>query len=67
MLATAALVLGIFQAGIVHADPSASLSKSGSAEVGKTISVNVKVSGDGPYGGYNGKLSYDSEDRKSVV
>ena len=61
MLATAALVLGIFQAGIVHADPSASLSKSGSAEVGKTISVNVKVSGDGPYGGYNGKLSYDSE------
>ncbi len=60
MLAAATLLIGMLQAGKVMADPSAGLSKSGSAEVGKTISVNIKVSGDGPYGGYSGSISYDS-------
>ena len=59
VLTAAVLALGMIHAGKVYADPSASLSKSGSAEVGKTISVNVKVSGDGPYAGYSGSLSYD--------
>ncbi len=61
VLAATVLALGMIQAGKVHADPSASLSKNGSAEVGKTISINVKVSGDGPYGGYSGKLSYEGD------
>ena len=55
------MLIGMIQTGTLRADPSAGLSKSGSAEVGKTISVNVSVSGDGPYGGYNGKVSYDGE------
>lgn len=60
ILASAVLLLGLIQGGKVVADPSASLSKSGKAEVGKTISINVSVSGDGPYGGYDGSVSYDS-------
>ena len=60
ILASAALLVGMLQNGIVVADPSAGLSKSGKAEVGKTISINVSVSGDGPYGGYDGSISYDS-------
>lgn len=60
LLAAVSLVIGSLQAGKVAADPSATLSKSGSAEVGKTISVNIGVSGDGPYGGFNGKISFDS-------
>lgn len=59
-LTASVIMIGMFQTGKVFADPSAGLSKSGSAEVGKTISLNVKVSGDGPYGGYNGSVSYDS-------
>ena len=55
------MLIGMIQTGTLRADPSAGLSKSGSAEVGKTISVNVSVSGDGPYGGYSGKVSYDGE------
>ena len=57
---SATLVVGALKAGKVFADPACSLSKSGSAEVGKTISINVAVSGDGPYGGFNGSVSYDS-------
>ena len=57
---SAAFVVGVLKAGKVFADPACSLSKSGSAEVGKTISINVGVSGDGPYGGFNGSVSYDS-------
>ena len=57
---SATFVVGLLQAGKVFADPACSLSKSGSAEVGKTISINVGVSGDGPYGGFNGSVSYDS-------
>ncbi|MBR5056950.1 MAG: cadherin-like beta sandwich domain-containing protein, partial [Clostridiales bacterium] len=57
---SATLVVGVLKAGKVFADPACSLSKSGSAEVGKTISINVAVSGDGPYGGFNGSVSYDS-------
>lgn len=60
ILASAVLLIGMIQGGKVVADPSASLSKSGKAEVGKTISINVSVSGDGPYGGYDGSVSYDS-------
>ena len=60
MLLSTVLLVGMLQSGNVVADPSASLSKSGKAEVGKTISVNVSVSGDGPYGGYNGSVGYDS-------
>jgi hypothetical protein len=60
LLTAAAIMIGVISTGKVWADPAASLSKSGSAEVGKTISVNVKLSGDGPYGGYNGSFSYDS-------
>ncbi|MBQ5967536.1 MAG: cadherin-like beta sandwich domain-containing protein [Clostridiales bacterium] len=57
---SATFVVGMLKAGKVFADPACSLSKSGSAEVGKTISINVGVSGDGPYGGFNGSVSYDS-------
>ena len=57
---SATLVVGVLKAGKVFADPACSLSKSGSAEVGKTISINVGISGDGPYGGFNGSVSYDS-------
>ncbi len=57
---SATFVVGMLKAEKVFADPSCSLSKSGSAEVGKTISINVSVSGDGPYGGFNGSVSYDS-------
>ncbi|MBO7564647.1 MAG: cadherin-like beta sandwich domain-containing protein [Clostridiales bacterium] len=60
LLAATAIVIAMVSTGKVWADPSASLSKSGSAEVGKTIAVNVKISGDGPYGGYDGSFSYDS-------
>ena len=60
ILASAVLLLGMIQGGKVMADPSAGLSKNGSAEVGKTISVNVSVSGDGPYGGFDGSVDYDS-------
>ncbi|MBO4649658.1 MAG: cadherin-like beta sandwich domain-containing protein [Clostridiales bacterium] len=58
---SAAFVVGMMQAAKVWAAPAAGLSKSGSAEVGKTINVNVTVSGDGPYGGYNGSINVDSE------
>ena len=46
--------------GTVFADPTAVLMKTGTAEVGNTIKVSIKVSGDGPYGGYNGSISVDS-------
>ena len=61
ILASAAVMVGMLQAARVVADPSCGLSKSGTAEVGKTISINVGVSGDGPYGGYDGRISYDSD------
>ncbi|MBO4927806.1 MAG: cadherin-like beta sandwich domain-containing protein [Clostridiales bacterium] len=59
-LVASLLLVGMFKSGKVMADPSASLSKSGKAEVGKTISIKIGVSGDGPYGGYNGNIDYDS-------
>lgn len=60
ILASACILVGVLQAARVVADPSCSLSKSGTAEVGKTVSINVGVSGDGPYGGFDGSVSYDS-------
>lgn len=41
-------------------DVTTVLMMSGKAEVGKTISLSVKVSGEGPYGGFNGSVSVDS-------
>lgn len=58
---TATLFVGVIQSAIVRANPATSLSKSGSTEVGKTVSVNVKVSGDGPYSGFTGSVSYDGD------
>ena len=60
-LASAAVLMGMLHMGQVRADASASLSKSGSAEVGKTIKINVRVGGDGPFGGYDGSVSVDGE------
>lgn len=59
----ASLVLGMSLVTFrrVIATPTATLLKSGSAQVGKTVSISVKVSGDGPYGGFNGNVSVDSE------
>lgn len=59
VLATTALLVGMLTVNVVRADPSCGLSKSGSAEVGKTISINVTASGDGPYGGFDGHVSVD--------
>lgn len=60
IVAAIAVVLLSIGVSVVFADPSAVLMKTGDAEVGKTIKISVKVSGDGPYGGYNGSISVDS-------
>ncbi len=61
LVMSAMLVMSMVCLRRVIADPTATLMKSGTAQVGKTVSISVKVSGDGPYGGFNGSVSADSE------
>ena len=61
IIASMALVMSLVTFRRIIAAPTATLLKSGSAQVGKTVSISVKVSGDGPYGGFNGSVSADSE------
>ena len=61
LVMSAMLVMSVVCLRRVIANPTATLLKSGSAQVGKTVSISVKVSGDGPYGGFNGSVSADGE------
>jgi hypothetical protein len=45
---------------IVFAAPTANISISGNKEVGSEITAVVTISGDGPYGNFDGYFSYDS-------
>lgn len=55
-----AMLLCMIPAALVRADASLSISVSGNIEVGSTITVKVIASGNGPYSGFDGSLSYDS-------
>lgn len=55
-----AMLLCMIPAAIVRADASLSISVSGNIEVGSTITVKIIASGNGPYSGFDGSLSYDS-------
>ena len=57
----ACLLLFIFiPTEVVRADTSMNINVSGNIEIGSTITVNVSLSGGGPYSGFNGYFSYDS-------
>ena len=57
---TTTLLVVLFSAATVQAAASIGIAISGNTEVGSTITVNITASGDGPYSGYDGSISYDS-------
>ena len=61
MILTLMILITWIPVSSVRAAAAASMSVSGTAEVGKTITVSIKVSGtDGPYSGFSGGFVYNS-------
>ncbi|NLW88572.1 MAG: cadherin-like beta sandwich domain-containing protein [Clostridiaceae bacterium] len=55
------VVVSVIPIASVRAAASPSISVGGTAEVGKTIAVSIKISGtDGPYSGFSGQIIYNS-------